>query len=118
MNDRKLRASLARLRIPARDSEAENQTLHRALQVLNSLTPAEAQAPWAWRDWLWPSPFAWGAMSAVWLMILVQRAANDSPAPALANESQGAPMPQPGPLFARHDLQELLRQFHAEQTSR
>jgi hypothetical protein len=23
-----------------------------------------------WREWLWPSPLAWGAMAAVWLVFL------------------------------------------------
>jgi hypothetical protein len=29
----------------------------------------EAQAPWpqSWREWLWPSPLAWGAVTAVLL---------------------------------------------------
>jgi len=119
MNDKELQALLASLRIPPRDEETEEQTLQRALQALNSATPAErAPVSWTWRDWLWPSPVAWGAMSAVWLMVLVQHAADDSPASALANESQRTPIPHPSPLFARHDLQELLRQFNAEQTGR
>ncbi len=24
----------------------------------------------AWRGWLWPSPYAWGALAAVWVVIL------------------------------------------------
>ncbi len=119
MNDRELRAGLRSLRTPLRDLEAEDQALHRALQALNSAPPVEgAPAPWTWRVWLWPSPVAWVAMSAVWLMILVQRAADDSPAPVLANESQRDAVPHPSPLFARHDLEELLRQFYATHPAR
>ena len=25
---------------------------------------------WTWRDWFWPSPLAWGAIAAVWLVAL------------------------------------------------
>ena len=31
-------------------------------------------APW-WRTWLWPSPYAWGALAAVWVAIFVLNAA-------------------------------------------
>ena len=26
------------------------------------------RATWTWRDWLWPSPQAWAALAAVWLI--------------------------------------------------
>lgn len=25
---------------------------------------------WTWRDWFWPSPSAWGALAAVWVLYL------------------------------------------------
>lgn len=25
---------------------------------------------WTWRDWFWPSPLAWGAIAAVWVVCL------------------------------------------------
>ena len=31
-------------------------------------------APW-WRTWLWPSPYAWGALAAVWVAIFVLNSA-------------------------------------------
>jgi len=33
---------------------------------------ASAPAPCSadWRGWLWPSPYAWGALAAVWLVIV------------------------------------------------
>ncbi len=44
---------------------------------------------WTWRDWLWPSPVAWGAIAAVWLVAL----ATDSSAPSAETSSAR-------PLFA------------------
>ena len=32
--------------------------------------PAISMLPW-WREWLWPSPVAWGALAACWAAILV-----------------------------------------------
>jgi hypothetical protein len=33
-----------------------------------------ALAPW-WRTWLWPSPYAWGALAAVWVAIFILNSA-------------------------------------------
>ena len=32
--------------------------------------PANVGRPtcWTWRDWFWPSPLAWGALAAVWIV--------------------------------------------------
>jgi hypothetical protein len=35
-------------------------------------------APW-WREWLWPSPVAWGAMAVTWLVIVVLQLATPVP---------------------------------------
>jgi hypothetical protein len=35
--------------------------------VLAACEPAPRAA---WREWLWPSPTAWGALAAVWLLCL------------------------------------------------
>jgi len=37
-----------------------------------------APAP-AWREWLWPSPVAWGAVAAAWALIAVLQLATPSP---------------------------------------
>ncbi|EDY21984.1 hypothetical protein CfE428DRAFT_0109 [Chthoniobacter flavus Ellin428] len=37
---------------------------------------AAASAPpalWTWRDWFWPSPQAWGALAALWVVFVVQQ---------------------------------------------
>ncbi|MEO8354252.1 MAG: hypothetical protein ABI680_21185 [Chthoniobacteraceae bacterium] len=31
---------------------------------------------WTWRDWLWPSPYAWGALAAVWIGCFALNAAS------------------------------------------
>jgi hypothetical protein len=37
---------------------------------------------WVWRDWLWPSPAAWGALAAVWILFFALDASEPvSPAP-------------------------------------
>lgn len=36
---------------------------------------------WTWRDWFWPSPLAWGAIAAVWLVAL----ATEPSAPSAEN---------------------------------
>jgi len=28
---------------------------------------------WTWRDWFWPSPHAWGALVALWMVFVVQQ---------------------------------------------
>lgn len=34
-----------------------------------------------WLDWLWPSPLAWGAVAAVWLIAFVSADRPDASAP-------------------------------------
>ena len=38
---------------------------------------------WTWRDWFWPSPLAWGAIAAVWLVAL----ATEPSAPSTENSA-------------------------------
>ncbi|MBM3861681.1 MAG: hypothetical protein FJ395_18820, partial [Verrucomicrobia bacterium] len=33
----------------------------------------------AWRDWLWPSPVAWGAVAAAWVLIGLLQLATPQP---------------------------------------
>lgn len=43
-------------------------------EILGQFPSPPAAAPPApgpsWREWLWPSPWAWGAMAAVWLILI------------------------------------------------
>lgn len=36
----------------------------------SSVATEETRTVSSWRDWFWPSPLAWGAMAAVWLIFL------------------------------------------------
>ncbi len=62
--------------------------------VFESRMDAEASAPTSWRDWFWPSPFAWGAVAAVLLGALAfnyQLSAPEvSPAISRANPTEPA----------------------------
>lgn len=42
-----------------------------------------------WRDYLWPSPLAWGAVAAIWLIALVtaERPETSAPQPVVAHFS-------------------------------
>lgn len=48
-----------------------------------------AAPDWTWRDWLWPSPAAWGALAAVWIAFF-----------ALGASQATDPMPHPRLLAA------------------
>ncbi len=42
-------------------------------EILAPATAASRESPasaGSWRGWLWPSPYAWGALAAVWLVII------------------------------------------------
>lgn len=41
--------------------------------------PAATQPAARWTDWLWPSPAAWGAVAAAWLVVIGLNAASAEP---------------------------------------
>ena len=41
--------------------------------------PAASQPAAWWTDWLWPSPAAWGAVAAAWLVVIGLNAASAEP---------------------------------------
>jgi hypothetical protein len=45
-------------------------------QVLAAVKPRQT-----WRDLLWPSPLAWGAVAAVWIIAFATTESSDSRAP-------------------------------------
>jgi len=59
MNDFERQLRRAEFRAPPR--EWREKILDRCLEPTND-DPA-----WSWRDWLWPSPLAWGALAALWM---------------------------------------------------
>lgn len=76
---------------------------------------AKITAPdWTWRDWMWPSPKAWAALAAVWVVVL---ALDTPPRPALAAQTPRAPgqtLPDSRALYAfapGRDLDALLEQL-------
>jgi hypothetical protein len=74
--------------------------------ILN--VPANVIVPetWTWRDWLWPSPKAWAALAAVWLVFV---ALSIGSGPARSRESAAPPQPPGSPtLLAYHQT----RAFH------
>ena len=74
----------------------------------------EKPVRWTWRDWLWPSPLAWGALAAVWVVVL----ARESASPARLEPFAAMPSESRHPFFAHADYQELLRQFQQSQSAR
>jgi len=64
----------------------------------------ETQA--SWRDWLWPSPLAWGALAAVWIALAAFHTAT-SPTESRQHEAYSSPR-EPGFLVARHEYQAVL----------
>jgi hypothetical protein len=126
MNDEHLRRQLTQMRVELPDAAVEQQALEHALDAFHSRdfvgasdAPRDvstgATTPWSWRDWLWPSPYLWGACAAVWITLLAVNSSNHfSPDGAASNSiaANGAPSdPQQPPLFARNDYQALLREF-------
>lgn len=105
MNDDELNARLARLHIPPCDDAAQNAALDRALAALRR--GEERPARWTWRDWLWPSPLAWGALAALWVIAFVC----EPPSSPRAERFATAPSRSRDPFLAHADYQELLRQF-------
>ncbi|HZJ17583.1 MAG TPA: hypothetical protein VFD27_21195 [Chthoniobacteraceae bacterium] len=116
MNDDELKACLAKLRIPPCDDAAQSAALNRALEALGHVE--ELQLRWTWRDWLWPSPLAWGALAAIWVLALARESASS---PGLQPEPAAiavVPSQSRSPFFARAEYQELLRQFQQSQSFR
>ena len=114
MNDDELKARLAKLWVPPWDDAAQRKALNRALNALGRCE--ESQARWTWRDWLWPSPLAWGALAAVWVLVFARDFASPRGVPsepvAIAVPSQSR-----SPYFAHAEYQELLRQFQQSQSA-
>jgi hypothetical protein len=50
----------------------------------NVITPAR----WRWRDWFWPSPQAWGALAALWVVFAALSFRTDDPAAPVRSVAQ------------------------------
>ena len=105
MNDDELKARLAKLRVPPCDDAAQITALHRALGALGR--SEEKTMHWTWRDWLWPSPLAWGALAAIWIVVFARESSSSPRVESFA----ATPSQSRSPFFAHAEYQELLRQF-------
>lgn len=79
-------------------------------EILGKCEAATSVGPaWSWREWLWPSPKAWAALAAVWVVFFALSAGEPtSPLPLGAAPHSSASPPliyafQPG-----RDLDALL----------
>jgi hypothetical protein len=116
MKDDELKARLAKLRVPPCDDAAQSAALNHALDALRRCK--EMQARWTWRDWLWPSPLAWGALAAIWVVVFARDFASSRGVPSEPAAIAPAPSQTRSPFFARAEYQELLRQFQQSQSAR
>ena len=72
---------------------------------------AKIVAPsWTWQSWFWPSPIAWGALAAVWVIVfLFDGSGGASSAPPTAGRAPTPSATTPLYAFAPHrDLTALL----------
>ena len=129
MNDHELRLQLLKVQVPTPDAGAAARALDESLAALESnaerhrgmpRTPAQirvAESRWTWRDWLWPSPLAWGSLALVWLAIFLAEqppGATKAGHPTLADEAvQNRKIQTPDLLFAHHEYQLLLREHRS-----
>lgn len=121
MNDHELRRRLAELRVPPADPEATERALDRALFTLDHAGAQPGESTWTWRDWLWPSPLVWGAIAALWIVIIGQAAqgpADDSSRSPVAAQTGSEPTAPPYPLFARSEYRALLRELQQHANAR
>jgi hypothetical protein len=67
-------------------------------QVLAGASASAPSARWTWRDWFWPSPIAWGALAALWIVCAVIHSSEspgaDSPSTAQVSPHPSSPTPR------------------------
>jgi hypothetical protein len=117
MNDDELKNRLRALRMPA--PEVNEDALESALAAFRRAEKPSGGTRRPWHAWLWPSPYAWGAIAAIWLIILGtgtpgQPSAMDASA---RDASPGQFSFSPGDLTASTDYREALRQIEQSRIS-
>jgi hypothetical protein len=111
MNDDELKNRLRALRMPA--PEMNEEALESALAAFREGERPSDGTHRPWRGWLWPSPYAWGAIAVIWLIILGTGPA-EHPSGMDANvrgTSAGEFSLTPDELTASADYREALRQM-------
>lgn len=75
-------------------------------QILAKAAPVEEpRAKGSWRDLLWPSPLAWGALACIWIAILA--------VDAVSSRSQ----PQPTATAGAQQPKEIIQMRFAQERS-
>jgi hypothetical protein len=116
MNDNELKARLQAMRVPASKPAADRAAMERSLAAFQKRdnygsrpTPHRA-----WREWFWPSPYAWGAIACIWLGLLsIGSPGHPVGATHLPQSSiaQWSPSFDPAGLTASSDYREILKQI-------
>ena len=97
MNDFERKLSQQPFRDPPADLRAA---------ILGAAAKVIALERWTWRDWLWPSPQAWAALAALWLVFAAVSATQ--PAPRSVAGTIAAPAPTASyTLLTYHASQDL-----------
>jgi hypothetical protein len=109
---------LRTMRVPAVDPGAENAALEGSLAAFAQAEGAAdiaggAPAAWTWREWLWPSPYMWGAIAGIWLALLVQAATSRAVHGDGKLLEAAGPVPaiEPGRLTAQAEYRDVLKQI-------
>jgi hypothetical protein len=63
-------------------------------------------AHWTWRDWFWPSPLAWGALAALW-MLFGALAMGGRATPAAPEAAESVPLSTSPTLLSYHTTRDL-----------
>ena len=61
---------------------------------------------WTWRDWLWPSPTAWAALAALWVIFATIDLASESRPPAFSPSLAQHP-PEAMTMLTFHQARDL-----------
>jgi hypothetical protein len=118
MNDEELKARLRGMRMPSSDPQADRDSMERAIAAFRSRgQPPAPGIRRTWRDWLWPSPYAWGALAGIWLILCAAGRAGNDASPPEPPVAQWAPSLNPAALTASVDYRDILSQIGQQKPS-
>jgi hypothetical protein len=100
MNDFERKLSQQTFRAPPPDLR---DTLFDRIEI-----PSNESEPvrWAWRDWFWPSPQAWAALAALWI-VFAALSMGDRPASGATTSLRPASPELNGTLLSYHTASNL-----------
>jgi hypothetical protein len=78
--------------------------------ILGSAAKIVTPPAWTWRNWLWPSPAAWAALAAVWVIFAAVDFVSESTSPAFSPPLAQQPSQTMTMLtfHQAHDINDLL----------